>query len=168
LIITNAHVVAGAAELQVMLPDGRSFPAALLARSDSHDLAALAIQADNLPTIDPGDSSKLYPGQWVMALGHPLGIADAVTGGIVIGAGEDLIELRASTGRDWVAANLHLRPGHSGGPLIDAAGRLVGVNTLMTGLDVGAAVPVNTVKVFLRQALGNVVPSAPVDAAEFV
>lgn len=168
LIVTNAHVVAQGGDLRVALPDGRIFPAALVAHDVRHDLAALAIEAENLPTIEPGDSSKLYPGQWVMALGHPLGIADAVTGGVVIGAGEDLIELRASTGRDWVAANLHLRPGHSGGPLIDVSGRLVGVNTLMTGLDVGAAVPVNTVKAFLKRALGSAAPGAPARDGEFV
>jgi serine protease Do len=160
LIITNAHVVARSRSLEVALPDGRTFPAAIVARDDSHDLAALAIQAHDLPTIEPGDSNQLYPGQWVMALGHPWGVADAVTGGIVIGAGADLIELSASTGRDWVAVSLHLRPGHSGGPLIDVDGRLVGVNTLMTGPDVGAAVPVNTVKAFLKREIGTQKPDA--------
>lgn len=170
LIVTNAHVVGRGGSLRVGLPDGRIFPAQVLARDTEQDLAALAIDARDLPTIEPGDSSKLYPGQWVMALGHPWGVADAVTGGIVIGAGADLLELRAATGRDWVAVSLHLRPGHSGGPLVDSDGRLVGVNTLMTGPDVGAAVPVNTVKAFLQRELGQRVPSAPLPAspAKFV
>ena len=159
LIVTNAHVIARGGGIRVGLPDGRVFPASVLARDDGHDLAALAIDATGLPTIQPGDSRQVHAGQWVMALGHPWGIPDAVTGGIVIGSGRDLIELHGSTGRDWLAVSLHLRPGHSGGPLVDVAGRLIGINTLMTGPDVGAAVPVNVVKQFLHDALGSASPS---------
>jgi serine protease Do len=163
LIVTNAHVVARSNNIRVGLPDGRVFPAKVLARDNEHDLAALSIEASGLPTIEPGDSRSLHPGHWVMALGHPWGVMDAVTGGIVIGSGEDLIELSASTGREWVAVSLHLRPGHSGGPLVDVNGRIVGINTLMTGPDVGAAVPVDVVKRFLKRVLGSEkpAPSAP-------
>jgi S1-C subfamily serine protease len=76
----------------------------------------------------------------------------AVTGGVVIGMGGQLPEL-PQTGRDWLAVNLHMRPGHSGGPLVDVRGRLVGVNTMITGPDVGFAVPVHVVKAFLKEAL---------------
>lgn len=161
LIVTNAHVIARGGTLNVSLGDGRFFPARVLAQDRYNDLAALAIEAHDLPVITPGDSRDVHPGQWAMALGHPWGIRDAVTSGVVIGAGEDLVELQGATGRDWLAVSLHLRPGHSGGPLFDVAGRLIGVNTLMTGPDVGVAVPVDTVKRFLKAALGSVVPDAP-------
>ncbi len=167
LIVTNAHVIARGGEIRVGLPDGRVFPAAVLARDSERDLAALSIDAHHLPTIEPGDSRQVYAGQWVMALGHPWGIHDAVTGGVVIGSGSDLIELQSATGREWVAVALHLRPGHSGGPLVDTAGRLIGINTLMTGPDVGAAVPVNTVRQFLQRSLGGVTPK-PKRAPELI
>jgi serine protease Do len=154
LIVTNAHVIARGGRLTVSLGDGRSFAARVLAQDRHNDLAALAIEAHDLPIITPGDSREVHAGQWAMALGHPWGIRDAVTSGVVIGAGEDLIELQGMTGREWLAVSLHLRPGHSGGPLFDVAGRLIGVNTLMTGPDVGVAVPVDTVKRFLKGALG--------------
>src|SRR5215207_541361 len=69
LIVTNAHVVARSNNIRVGLPDGRVFPAKVLARDNEHDLAALSIEASDLPTIEPGDSRSLHPGQWVMALG---------------------------------------------------------------------------------------------------
>jgi S1-C subfamily serine protease len=152
LIITNAHVVHGHHHLNVSLPDGRTLPAEVIALDKDHDLAALSVNADNLPTIELGDSRLLKPGQWVMAVGHPWGVQGAITAGVVIGAGADLPEVQ--TGREWIALDLHMRPGHSGGPLVDSAGRLIGINTMITGPDVGFAIPVQTVKSFLKQALG--------------
>ncbi|MFQ6028057.1 MAG: S1C family serine protease [Dehalococcoidia bacterium] len=151
LIITNAHVVRSKSP-QVVLPDGTTRPARLLASDASKDVAALSVEASGLPTIQLGDSRLLQPGQWVMSLGHPWGVLGAATGGVVIGTGTDLPEMPL-TDREWVAVSLHLRPGHSGGPLVDAAGRLVGVNTMMVGLEVGMAVPVHVIKDFLKQEL---------------
>src|SRR5512142_104701 len=139
LIITNAHVL-GRRGLQIKLPDGRSLPAQLLAYDTQRDIAALKVEANDLPTIELGDSRLLKPGEWVMAIGHPYGITGAVTGGVVIGEGAQLPEMQP--GREWVAVSLHMRPGHSGGPLVDINGRLIGVNTMITGPDVGMAVPV--------------------------
>ena len=150
VIITNAHVV-GRSHLQVTLPDGRTLPARVLAHDADHDLAALAVDATGLPAIQVGQSQHLHPGQWVMALGHPWGVTGAATSGIVIGAGSEWPEMPQS-GREWVVVSLHLRPGYSGGPLVDAQGRLVGVNTMMTGPDVGVAVPVHIVQDFMRRA----------------
>jgi serine protease Do len=150
LILTNAHVV-GRRSLSVTLSDGRNLPARLLAYDAAYDLAALAIDATGLPTIELGDSRQLQPGQWVLALGHPWGVLGAVTAGVVIGVGS-LPEV-ATPQRELVHVSLHLRPGHSGGPLADVHGRLVGINTMMVGPDVGVAVPVHVVKAFLRQAL---------------
>ncbi len=153
LIVTNAHVVHNHA-LKVALSDGRVLDAKLLARDELRDLAVLSVDAHDLPTIQLGSTRHLQPGQWVMALGHPWGVANAATSGILIGVENHLPELPVSQ-QAWVVADLHLRPGNSGGPLIDAEGRLIGVNTLMTGPGVGVAVSVDAVKEFLKQALGS-------------
>jgi len=153
LIVTNAHVVQRG-PLTVTLLDGRTLPARLLAVDSGLDLAALVVQAAGLPSIELGDSRRLKPGQWVLALGHPWGVRGAVTAGVVVGVGAEWPEL-PRFGREWVVISLHLRPGYSGGPLLDVQGRLVGVNTLMTGPDVGMAVPVHVVKAFLRERMGS-------------
>jgi serine protease Do len=151
LILTNAHVVR-LRSIHVILPDGQTLPARLLAHDRGLDLAALGVDASELPAIDLGDSRQLRPGDWVLALGHPWGVLGAVTAGVVSGVGAYLPEMPLSE-REWVAVSLHLRPGDSGGPLVDAQGRLVGINAMMAGPDVGLAVPVHVVKAFLRQAL---------------
>ena len=151
LIVTNAHVVRSSS-LLARLSDGRELPARVLAQSRELDLAALSIEADGLPTIGLGDSRSLRPGHLVLAMGHPWGVTGAVAGGVVIGVGPDLPDA-PSSGRDWIAASLRLRPGNSGGPLMDAQGRLVGINAMMTGPDVTVAVPVHTAATFLQDAL---------------
>jgi serine protease Do len=153
LIVTNAHVI-GNQSVTVCLPDGSMLPARLLAQDERQDIAALSVDAAGLPTIDLGESRNLLPGEWVMALGHPLGVSGAAVAGVVIGSGRDLPETPGMD-RDWIAVSLSLRPGHSGGPLVDAQGRLVGINTLMAGPEVGMAVPVHVVKEFLRRELGT-------------
>jgi serine protease Do len=155
LIVTNAHVIAGHSELHVTLQNGERYRAQVLAQDPMLDLAALSIPAINLPTIEPGDSQNLKAGQWVMALGHPFGVLNAATGGVVIGMGTQLGDIEFRNGADWLAVNLKLRPGHSGGPLVDAQGRLIGVNTIMNGPDVGVAIPVHVVKAFLKEHLGT-------------
>jgi serine protease Do len=162
LIVTNAHVV-HQGPLKVALYDGRVLDAQLLARDEQHDLAALCVKANDLPTIQIGSTRGLHPGQWVMALGHPWGVANAATSGVLIGVGRQP-EL-PSASEDWVVADLHLRPGNSGGPLIDSQGRIIGVNTLITGPNVGVAVSVDVVKEFLREALGSAAASAVAPSA---
>ncbi len=161
LIITNAHVVQHG-PFKVALNDGRVLDAKLLARDEQHDLAALSVEANNLPTIQIGSTHGLHPGQWVMALGHPWGVANAATSGVLIGMGRQLPEVPSGS-QDWVVADLHLRPGNSGGPLVDSQGRIIGVNTLITGPNVGVAVAVDVVKEFLQRALGSAgaSPAAP-------
>ena len=150
LILTNAHVVQLRSP-KVTLPDGRTAPAQVLAHDKVLDLAALSVDAADLPTIELGDSQRLQPGEWVLALGHPWGVAGAATAGTVIGVGPP--PEMATPGPELIHVGLHLRPGHSGGPLLDTYGRLVGINTMMAGPDVGLAVPVYVVKAFLRQAI---------------
>lgn len=153
LIITNAHV-AVRQPLRVLLPDGRRLPARLLARDPACDLAALAVEATGLPAIELGDARALRPGDWVLALGHPWGAVGALTAGTVVGVGADWPEMLPGQ-HDWLVASLHLRPGHSGGPVVDTQGRLVGINTLMNGPDAGVAVPVHVAKRFLQDALAE-------------
>jgi serine protease Do len=152
LIVTNAHV-ASRGSLRVTLPGGATLPARLLAHDKERDLAALMVDATGLPTIEIGNSKDLRPGQLVMALGHPWGVKGAATAGVVIGVGSGWPEMAGSP-REWIGVSLRLRPGHSGGPLIDADHRLVGINTLMAGPEVGMAVPVHVVKAFLKETLG--------------
>ena len=157
LILTNAHVVHDARP-NVTLPDGRSLPAGIVAYDAACDLALLSVKAHGLPALALGDSRSVRPGEVVFAVGHPWGIAGAVTAGVVIGVGHDLPEMsgaRRGPAREWLMASLVLRPGNSGGPLVDVRGRLLGVNTIMTGPEVGGAVPVHVVDAFLREALLN-------------
>ncbi len=152
LIVTNAHVVRGS-DVEVVLPDGGVYSAQVLAADDELDIAALSIEASGLPTIRPGDSKALRAGQWVVAVGHPFGVLGSATAGTVIGAGAGLPEFGGE--REWIALSLRLRPGHSGGPLVDVRGRLVGVNTLITGPEVGFAIPAHLVEAFLREHAGG-------------
>ena len=153
LVLTNAHVV-GNGPVRVKFGDGIEAPASMLAKDDALDVAALMVEVEGLIPIELGDSSGLLPGQWVLAVGHPWGAKGAATAGIVIGSGADL-PLTTPPNREWIAVDLTLRPGHSGGPLVDAEGRLVGICTMMAGPDVGMAVPVHVVKGFLKRELGS-------------
>ena len=154
LIISNAHVTGNKHKsLEVTLPDQRVLPARLLARDERSDIAALVVEASDLPAMELGNSKALNPGDLVLAVGHPWGVLGAATMGVVIAVG--VPPEMAAYGRDLIQVSLHLRPGHSGGPLVDVYGRLVGVNTMMAGPDVGMAVPVNEVKVFLKERLGR-------------
>ena len=153
LILTNAHVV-GHGPVRVKFGDGTEAPARILAKDDALDVAALMVEVEALIPIRLGDSRGLHPGQWVLAVGHPWGAKGAATAGIVIGSGADL-PLTPPPNREWIAVDLPLRPGHSGGPLVDAEGRLVGICTMMAGPEVGMAVPEHVVKAFLKRELGS-------------
>ena len=151
LIVTNAHV-AHDNDLFVTLPNGQEMPAQIIARDREQDLAAVMVRAHDLPTIALGDSTQLEAGQWVMAMGHPFGIIGSMSAGVVIGMSNQWQSMLPPN-RDWVVVNLQLRPGHSGGPLVDTEGRLIGINTMMNGLDVGIAIPVHVAKAFVKERL---------------
>jgi serine protease Do len=165
LIITNAHVVLGrraqvSNTLSVTLRNGQEYPARVIAYDIEHDLAALQIDAAALSSIERGDSRSLNAGDFVLALGFPWGVKGGATSGVVIGSGAQLPEL-GDNKREWVAASLHLRPGHSGGPMVDSRGRLVGINTLMNGPEVGVAIPVHVAEAFVTKALTGQPPVKP-------
>ena len=108
------------------------------------------VEASELTTISLGDSRGLRPGQWVLALGFSGGVVASAAAGVVLGESTPDFEAAA---RDVIPIGLRLKPGYSGGPLLDAEGRLVGINTMVVGTDVGIAIPVHTVKTFLKSVL---------------
>lgn len=145
LIITNAHV-ARTDDVRVVLWDGRRLEGRVLARDGRRDLAAIAVPRDDLQPAPIGDPGLLRPGDLVIALGHPLGIVGALALGVV-----HTVDAVARGTPRWLRADIRLAPGNSGGPLADALGRVVGINTLIAG-GLGVAVPVTTVARFLGDA----------------
>ena len=143
LIVTNAHVVHGP-NVCVQLWDGREFEAAVTAHDPRRDLAALRINANSLPAACPADSSQLRPGELAIAIGNPLGFVGALTTGVIHAIGP----LRALGSQTWVQASVRLAPGNSGGPLADARGHVIGVNTMVAGR-LALAIPSNAVRDFL-------------------
>lgn len=155
LLVTNAHVAVGQRgprALQAVFHDDQRLPVRLLAYDLTRDLAALYVERADLTAIAIGDSSRLRAGDYLMALGHPWGVIDGLTGGVLIGRGTQLPEMQ---GQEWLAVDMQMRPGHSGGALFNAAGQLVGINTLIRGPEVSFAVPVNAVKLFMREVIAE-------------
>jgi serine protease Do len=143
-VVTNAHV-ARTSQLSVRWGDGPAVTARLRAHNSRLDLAALEFEGDAGQPAVIGDSTALRTGEWVFAVGNPWGVAGGVTGGAVI-------DPAAGPDGAWLALGLHLRPGHSGGAVVNARGEVVGVNAMMNGPDVGLAISSDTVKRFLRKA----------------
>jgi serine protease Do len=143
LIITNAHVTRGS-NARVQLWDGREFDATIKSRDPQLDLAALRIGANDLPAVNSADSSKLRPGELAIAVGNPLGFVGALTTGIIHAVGP----LRGFGSRTWVQADVRLAPGNSGGPLADARGRVIGINTMIAGR-LALAIPSSALTQFL-------------------
>jgi len=142
-IITNAHVARGA-QINVQLWDGRKFDATVASRDPHRDLAELRIDAKNLPSALVADSSQARPGELVIAIGNPLGFVGALTTGVIHAVGP----VREHSTRSWVQADIRLAPGNSGGPLADAQGRVLGINTMIAG-GLALAIPTNIVRDFL-------------------
>ncbi|MEX1104414.1 MAG: trypsin-like peptidase domain-containing protein, partial [Dehalococcoidia bacterium] len=131
LIVTNNHVVPGDTA-EVQLPDDGVLAARVIAREPEHDLAALQVEASGLAAATPGDSAGVRPGQLVFAAGNPWGLRGTVTAGIVASTGKATIENGVPL-EEAVRANVRLAPGNSGGPLADAAGRVIGINAMISG-----------------------------------
>src|SRR5574337_1787519 len=160
-VLTNNHVIANAADIQVLLYDGRIAQARLVGSDQETDLAVLKIDASNLPVIHMADPKQLRPGDVVLAIGNPFGLNQTVTMGIVSAIGR---QLNSSSAEDFIQTDAAINLGNSGGALVNAEGELVGINTLLIGKAAGAegigfAIPVTTAKKVLDQiiATGHVV-----------
>ena len=143
LLVTNAHVVHGSRPI-VQLWDGREFEAVTQSRDSRRDLAQLRIGASDLPTATAADSSQVRPRELAIAIGNPMGFVGALATGVIHGVGP----IRRLGSQSWVQADVRLAPGNSGGPLADARGRVVGINTMVAGR-LALAIPSNSVRDFL-------------------
>ena len=143
VIVTNAHV-ARSNSLIVELTGGRVFEGSVKWRHPRRDLAAVVVAASGLPTPVIADLTRVRPGEIAIALGHPLGLANGLALGIVHTA-------ETTAGRNqWLRADIRLAPGNSGGPLANAAGELLGINTLIAG-GLAYAIPATTVQRYLDE-----------------
>ena len=139
LVVTNAHV-AGRANGQIQLAEGRVAPATVAASDPRLDLALLQADLQGLPAAVAGDSEALRVGEIVLAAGSPYGYAGTVTVGVI----------HANSSRRWIEADLRLAPGNSGGPLADAHGRIIGINTMVVN-GVAMAIPSNIIERFVAR-----------------
>ena len=151
LVVTNAHVVSGADQIQVRLADGRRFAGTLVGLDSRVDLALIRITgATELAVLPVGDSNRLRVGEFVLALGHPFGLEQSVSLGIVSRKGTPLMV--ASPGFDFIQTDAAINPGNSGGPLVNMAGEVVGVNSMAArNGSIGFAIPSTLVKLLLPQ-----------------
>ncbi|HSI73903.1 MAG TPA: trypsin-like peptidase domain-containing protein, partial [Fimbriimonas sp.] len=150
IVVTNNHVVAGASEVKVRTTNGQSYSAKVLGRDPRSDLAVLKINATGLKPVEIGDSNSIEVGQWVLAVGNPLGFDNTVSVGVVSSLKRSL-PIGGGVLLDAVQTDAAINPGNSGGALTDAQGKLVGINSAIassTGQSVGIgfAIPVNRMK----------------------
>jgi S1-C subfamily serine protease len=161
-VVTNYHVIEGASEAEVRLNDGRTYNAGLVGASPMHDLAVLRIDVpfDRPPAVPIGTSSDLQVGQKVFAIGNPFGLDYTLTSGLVSALDRTLSERDGVTIRHLIQTDAAINPGNSGGPLLDSAGRLVGINTAIYSpsgayAGIGFAVPVDTVNRVVPQLISE-------------
>jgi serine protease Do len=149
-LVTNAHVVGDAERIQVRLSDGRRFDARLVGLDERVDVALLKIEAKGVPVAQLGDSNRTRVGEFVLALGHPFGLEQTVSFGIVSRKGAPIQV--AAPGFEFIQTDAAVNPGNSGGPLVNMAGEVVGVNSMAAvNGSIGFAIPVNLVKALLPQ-----------------
>lgn len=148
LVVTNAHCIRRGAQLQVDAA-GKWREAHALAYHPHHDLALLASPSVSGPLLELRDAESLRAGELLFAHGHPLGIRDALAMGVLHTVARD----RTKAPR-WIVADVRLAPGNSGGPLVDAEGRLVGINSMVVN-GLGVAVPASLVQRFVERALSQ-------------
>ena len=161
-VVTNNHVIEGASEATVRLNDGRSYSAVLVGASPAHDLAVLRINVafDRPPPVPVGTSGDLKVGQKVFAIGNPFGLDYTLTSGLVSALDRSLAEDNGATIEHLIQTDAAINPGNSGGPLLDSAGRLIGINTAIYSpsgayAGIGFAVPVDTVNRVVPQLIAR-------------
>jgi S1-C subfamily serine protease len=162
-ILTNRHVVEGSRTLSVTLMDGRELPASIVKISDTTDLALIKVNATGLPAATIGDSSSIQVGQTAIAIGSPLGtFTETVTRGVVSGLDREITVTDQSTRRGTTLKGLiqtdaAINPGNSGGPLLDAAGKVIGLNTAVatSAEGLGFAIPISAASDLIGLATGS-------------
>ena len=154
-ILTNAHVVENAAEIEVRLSDDRKFPGQVVGRDPKTDLAIVKIEpgASALPVAELDDSDKLRIGQWAIAIGNPFGLDRTVTVGIISATGRTRVGV--ATYEAFIQTDASINPGNSGGPLLNLDGRVIGINTAIvsSGQGIGFAIPINMVRDIMTQLI---------------
>jgi S1-C subfamily serine protease len=146
-ILTNAHVVEGSKKVQVTLKDNVHLEGEVIGVDRLTDLAVIQVNRRNLPTISVGDSNRLRPGEWAIAIGNPLGLDNSVTVGIVSAIGRTSSQVGISDKRvRFIQTDAAINPGNSGGPLLNARGEAIGINTAIrsNGQGLGFAIPIHS------------------------
>ncbi|MCB9136478.1 MAG: trypsin-like peptidase domain-containing protein [Anaerolineales bacterium] len=149
LILTNNHVAIHN-HPEVILPQGSAISARVVARDPEIDLALLSANLNGTPALAFADSRRLRMGEWVVAVGHPLGQRDVVTMGVV--SSVDTVQTNGARHTiPVIRSDVVLLPGNSGGPLVNAAGEVIGINTLVVGGDQGYAIPAHLADAFINR-----------------
>lgn len=157
-ILTNAHVIAGADTVRVILKDGRTFEGKVMGRDELTDVAVVKIEANNLPTVEVGNSEELQAGEWAIAIGNPLGLDNTVTTGIISATGRSSNQIGAPDKRvEFIQTDAAINPGNSGGPLLNARGQVIGMNTaiIQRAQGLGFAIPINTAQRIANQLIAT-------------
>lgn len=156
LVVTNEHVVAGAARIRVQLSDGRELPATLIGADQSFDLAVLQVDAagKELPALRIGTANDLMIGETALAIGNPFGLSHTVTSG-VISALHRVVRAKNRTYEDFIQTDAQINPGNSGGPLLNIHGELIGINTAVHsgGPGIGFAIPIDRARTIVSDLL---------------
>jgi serine protease Do len=155
LVVTNHHVVAGNDKLEIHLEDGRRFEGTVVGSDPQTDVAVVRLaNAKGLPTVVLGSSEALRVGDWVIAMGSPMGLEQTVTRGIVSAKGRGSLGLYRDGYADFLQTDAAINPGNSGGPLFNLAGEVIGINTAIGGRDgLGFAVPIDQAKVVIPKLI---------------
>jgi serine protease Do len=173
VILTNAHVIAGATKISVAMRDGQTFAAKLLGSDELNDLAVLQIPAKNLPVATLGTSRSLLIGEWAIAIGNPYGFVlgntePSVTAGVISAVGRNLTARSEGGGVyvDMIQTDASINPGNSGGPLVNAVGEVIGVNSSIyspTGSSVGLgfAIPIDRARRVADDLIAHGKPRQP-------
>ena len=182
-LVTNDHVVGEFDKIEVQFADGTTLPAKVIGRDAGTDLALLKVESPGaLPSLPLGDSERIRPGDWVVAIGNPFGLEHTVTAGIVSAKHRRRISENAEQSRfdDFIQTDAAINPGNSGGPLLNLAGEVIGINAQIRagGDNIGFAIPVNIAKQILPQLrskgrvsrgkLGIGIQAVDPEAAEFL
>ena len=160
-VVTNVHVISGATKIYISLSDGTQYEGKVIGSDSESDIAVLKFNPPSgtvLKTIPFGDSQSLKVGQKVIAIGNPFGLERTMTTGIVSGLGRPIQNSNSTIIRDMIQTDTAINPGNSGGPLLDTAGRMVGINTMIysssgNNAGVGFAVPASTAQRVVKDLL---------------